>query len=312
MKQKILVTGGAGFIGGHVAAHWLNEGADVHIMDNLRTGHQSNVDRLPGVTFHRTSITDRDAVFDVMKGASYVFHMAAMISVPESVEKPHECVDINVTGLLNVLDAARAHGVEKVIHSSSAAVYGDNPVSPKTVSMRPMPKSPYGITKLDGEYYLQMYNESHGIGTASLRYFNVFGPGQDPDSQYAAAIPTFVRNALKHEPITVHGDGRQTRDFIFVKDVVAANVLAATTDSANGVYNIARGESISIREVLALVIQETESRSKIVSEPERPGDIRHSLASIDASINDLGFNPQFDIQEGLKQTIEYFAKLFKT
>lgn len=312
MKDKVVVTGGAGFIGGHVVASWIEAGADVHIIDNLRSGHQANVDRFPDVTFHKISVTDREAVFTAMAGARYVLHLAAMISVPESVENPQECLHINVNGLLNVLDAARHHRVEKVVHSSSAAVYGDNPESPKTVMMRPRPKSPYGITKLDGEYYLQMYNEAFGLGTASLRYFNVFGPDQDPGSQYAAAIPIFVSNALKNQPLTIHGDGLQTRDFVFVKDVAHANFLAASMPQATGVYNVARGESISIGEIAELVISQTDSRSKLKFAPERPGDIKHSLASIDQTRKDLGFEPRYNLIDGLKQTIDYFVRIFQT
>ena len=311
MGDKIVVTGGAGFIGGHIVQHWLEAGAKVHIVDNLRSGHQVNVDRFPSVEFHRSCITNRNAVFAAIEGARYVFHLAAMVSVPESMKKPHECVDINVTGLLNVLDAAREHGAEKVVYSSSAAVYGDNPVSPKTVSMRPIPKSPYGITKLDGEYYLQMYNQEYGLGTASLRYFNVFGPGQDPNSHYAAAIPIFVSKALKNEPLTVFGDGLQTRDFVFVKDVVLANVLAAKTPLAIGVYNVARGESITIKEMAELVIQQTESTSELIYAEERPGDIKHSLASIEETKDALSFDPNYELVEGLKQTVQYFMDLFK-
>ncbi|MEE2710693.1 MAG: NAD-dependent epimerase/dehydratase family protein [Gemmatimonadota bacterium] len=311
MSDKIVVTGGAGFIGGHIVQHWLEAGAKVHIVDNLRSGHQVNVDRFPSVEFHRSCITNRDAVFAAIEGARYVFHLAAMISVPESMEKLHECVDINVTGLLNVLDAAREHGAEKVVYSSSAAVYGDNPVLPKTVSMRPIPKSPYGITKLDGEYYLQMYNQEYGLGTASLRYFNVFGPGQDPNSHYAAAIPIFVSKALKNEPLTLFGDGMQTRDFVFVKDVAAANVLAARTPLATGVYNVARGESITIKKIAELVIQQTESTSELIYAEERPGDIKHSLASIEETKDAFSFDPKYELVEGLKQTVQYFMDLFK-
>lgn len=311
MSDKIVVTGGAGFIGGHIVQHWLEEGATVHIVDNLRSGHQVNADRFPSVEFHKCCITNRDAVFAAIEGARYVFHLAAMVSVPESIEKPNECVDINVTGLLNVLDAARKHCAEKVVYSSSAAVYGDNPVSPKNERMRPVPKSPYGITKLDGEYYLRMYNQEYGLGTASLRYFNVFGPGQDPNSQYAAAIPIFVSKALKNEPLTVFGDGMQTRDFVFVKDVALANVLAAKTPLATGVYNVARGEAITIKEIAELIILQTESASELIYAEERPGDIRHSLASIEETQNALSFEPKYGLVEGLKQTVHYFMDLFK-
>jgi UDP-glucose 4-epimerase len=307
---KVVITGGAGFIGSHIAEYWIGRGAEVHVIDNLRSGHLKNVALFPGIVFHRGSITDRDLVFSVLENASYVHHLAAMISVPESVDKPMECVEINVKGLINVLDAAREHNVRKVVHSSSAAVYGDNPESPKLTSMRPMPKSPYGITKLDGEYYLEMYRESFKLGAVSLRYFNVFGPRQDPQSQYAAAIPIFVSKALKNEPITIYGDGMQTRDFVFVKDVVNANVAAATKPEAHGVYNVANGSAITIKELAELIIRETSSQSRIVFEEERPGDIKHSLASIKDTVEGLGFKPGFNLMDGLKETISYFVHEF--
>jgi len=310
--MKIVVTGGAGFIGGHIAEYWLEQGADVHIIDNLRSGRRENLAIYPGAIFHEVSITNRKRVFEIMEDARYVHHLAAMISVPESMDKPLECVDINVNGLLNVLDAAKARGVEKVVHSSSAAVYGDNPVSPKTTSMRPGPKSPYGITKLDGEYYLQMYHESYGLGTASLRYFNVFGPRQDPNSAYAAAIPIFVKRALENRDLSIFGDGEQTRDFVFVKDVVQANVLAATTQNATAVYNVANGSAITIKELCELIIRTTGSSSKIVFTDERPGDIKHSLADISATKQALGFVPKYDLVKGLQQTIRYFMDVFQS
>ncbi|MDP4190728.1 MAG: NAD-dependent epimerase/dehydratase family protein [Bacteroidota bacterium] len=309
-KTKVVVTGGAGFIASHIVEYWISKGAEVHIIDNLRSGNISNIKLFPEVIFHEGSITDRKLVFSVMKDATYVHHLAAMISVPESIEKPLECVEINVVGLINVLDAAKASGVKKVVHSSSAAVYGDNPESPKLTTMRPMPKSPYGITKLDGEYYLEMYSENYGLGTISLRYFNVFGPRQDPKSQYAAAIPIFVSRALKNEPIIIYGDGDQTRDFIYVKDVVQANIQAATCKGISGVFNVANGKSITIRQLAELVISETSSKSQIVFEKERPGDIKHSLASIEDTIKKLDFHPSFDLITGLKQTIAYFVEHF--
>lgn len=309
--MKIVITGGAGFIGGHIAAYWLEQGADVHIIDNFRSGKRENLKKIPKAILHEGSITDRDFVFNVIKGADYVHHLAAMISVPESMDKPLECVDINVNGLINILDAAREYKVKKVVHSSSAAVYGDNPTSPKTTDMRPEPLSPYGITKLDGEYYLKMYNDAFSTPTVSLRYFNVFGPGQDPASQYAAAIPIFVKKALLDEDLTIFGDGEQTRDFVFVKDVVQANVLAAKQNEATKSYNVANGHAISITELCNLIIETTNSKSKIVYNPPRSGDIKHSLASIELSKKELGYVPKYDLKDGLKETITYFMEIFK-
>ncbi len=309
-KIKIIVTGGAGFIGSHIVEYWANQGAEVHIIDNLRSGYIKNIEGLQSVSFHQASITDRVAVFELLENATYIHHLAAMVSVPESIQNPLECIDINIKGLINILDAAVKHKVKKVVHSSSAAVYGDNPDSPKEITMRPMPKSPYGITKLDGEYYLNVYNENYGLQTTSLRYFNVFGPRQDPKSQYAAAIPIFVSKAIKNEPLIIYGDGNQTRDFVYVKDVVRANVLAVTNEEVNGVYNVGSGESITIHDIAKLIIQETQSQSKIIFEDERPGDIKHSLSSIRLTTKYLNYSSEYNLIDGLKNTVQYFKKLF--
>ena len=309
--MKIVVTGGAGFIGSHIVEHWHNHGAEVHVIDNLRSGFFSNIKPFKNVIFHKASITDHDSVFKILKNTDFVFHLAAFVSVPESIEKPEECNEININGLLNVLGACKEFGVRKIVFSSSAAIYGDNPKSPKTVDMKPAPKSPYGSTKLEGEDYLSMYNQKFGLGTVSLRYFNVFGPRQDPKSQYSAAIPIFVSKAIRHEPITIYGDGEQTRDFIFVKDVVSANVLAADNEKANGVFNVATGSAISINDIVRLVIDETKSKSKIIYEKERAGDIKHSLASVADTQKELNFVPEYHFEDGMRKTIKYFMKQMK-
>ena len=310
-RTKVVVTGGAGFIGSHIVEQWLSEDAEVHIIDNLRSGYLSNVEIFPSVIFHKGSITDRDLVFKVLQNADYVHHLAALVSVPESIEKPEECYEINVNGLINVLDASKEFGIKKIVLSSSAAIYGENPISPKTVDLEPDPKSPYGTTKFEGEEFLKLYNMNDGLGAISLRYFNVFGPRQDPKSQYAAAVPIFVQKALKNEEIKIYGDGTQTRDFIFVKDVVKANILGAKNESVNGVFNVATGSAISINDIAKLVIAETGSKSPIVYEKERPGDIKHSLASIEKTKAELHFNPEYDLLKGLKETINYFAAKLK-
>lgn len=307
--MKIVVTGGAGFIGSHIVEYWSNTNAEVHIIDNLRSGFEKNVADFKNIIFHKGSITDKEFVNKVLENTTYVFHLAALISVPESLEKPEECLDINVKGLLNVLNAAKHHKVKKVVHSSSAAIYGDDPRLPKDISMKPKPQTPYGITKLDGEYYLQMYFEQYGLPTTSLRYFNVFGPRQDPKSQYAAAIPIFVFKALKNEPIIIYGDGEQTRDFVYVKDVVNANVLAAQNENVIGVFNVANEKAITINELAKLIIKTTNSKSEIIYQPTRPGDIKHSLASIKETREALKFNPSHDLISSLEKTIEYFQKI---
>jgi len=309
-KVKVVITGGAGFIGSHIAEYWVSQGVEVHIIDNLRSGYLKNIEGLHSLNFHNVSITDREAIFELLENATYIHHLAAMVSVLESIQNPLECIDINTKGLINILDAAVEHKVRKIVHSSSAAVYGDNPDSPKEITMKPMPKSPYGITKLDGEHYLDVYRENFGLGTASLRYFNVFGPRQDPGSQYAAAIPIFVSKALKNEPIIIYGKGDQTRDFVFVKDVVKANYLAVTNPDVFGAFNVGGGKAISINDIARLIIKETKSNSKIVYEKERPGDIRHSLSSIEQTTEKLNYYPEYDLTEGLKITINYFINLY--
>lgn len=299
--MKVLITGGAGFIGSHIAAYF-HERDQVVIVDDLSTGHRRNIQRL-NVTHLQVSITDRERVFDAMRGVDVVFHLAAMVSVPLSMQRPTECVDVNVRGLLNVLDAARHHGVRKVVHSSSAAVYGDSDVVPKDEDMPPQPISPYGITKLDGEYYLNMYRREYGLPTVSLRYFNVFGPRQDPNSQYAAAVPIFITRALRGEDLVIYGDGKQTRDFVYVEDVVAANVLVAAEEAAVGTYNVGLGGSTTINELAATIVECVGSKSRIVHGPRRPGDVRHSTASV-KRLSGLGYVPRFSLADGLRPTIE--------
>ncbi len=282
--------------------------AEVRVLDNLRSGHRRNLDGFD-VEFIEGDICDRAAVRKAMAGVDYVFHLAAMISVPESMFKPIECAEINVTGMLIVLEEAAAAGVKKLCFSTSAAIYGDNPVMPKREEMFPEPKSPYAITKLDGEYYCGMFTRESKLQTACLRYFNVFGPRQDPKSAYAAAIPIFTSKAVGNEDITIFGDGEQTRDFIYVKDVVAANVYMATHEYT-GVYNVAYGGRISVNDLINKIKAETNSHSKLVYLPERPGDVKHSLAAID-KLNATGFKPSSDFDAGLAATIAYFKNLKK-
>jgi UDP-glucose 4-epimerase len=272
------------------------------VLDNLRSGHLENLAGLDH-TFVHGCVTDRALVDSIMPGTDYVFHLAAMISVPESMEKPIECNHINVTGLLNVLESAANHGVKKLVLASSAAVYGDNPIVPKTEDMIPEPKSPYAITKLAGEYYLEMFRREGRINTASLRFFNVFGPRQDPNSAYAAAVPIFAQKALSGEPITIFGDGLQTRDFIFVKDVTAALAHAASTENMHGTYNVGYGNSITINQLAQEIILLTGSTSKITHAPSRPGDVKHSRANIDRLTN-TGWKPSNTLTEALALTAQ--------
>ncbi len=304
--MRILITGGAGFIGSHIAEHFSNN-AQVRVLDNLRSGYKKNIEPF-GVEFIEGSVTDVQAVRKAVADVDYVFHLAAMISVPESMQKPQECVEINAQGTLNVLQESANAGVKKFILSSSAAIYGDNPVVPKLETMLPEPKSPYAVTKLDGEYYCKMFNDEGWLKTACLRYFNVFGPRQDPKSQYAAAIPIFIYKALKNETITVFGDGQQSRDFIYVKDVVAANAYLAQHPEYSGVYNAAYGNSITIEELARMIICATCSGSKIEYAPVRAGDVKHSKADI-SKLSKTGFTPGGNFAQGLEETIQYFRNI---
>ncbi|NOZ62343.1 MAG: SDR family oxidoreductase [Calditrichaeota bacterium] len=302
---KILVTGGAGFIGSHIVEHF-HETDEVIALDNLRSGYKRNIDSF-NVKFVQGSVTDARLVKKVTRGVDYIFHLAALVSVPESMSEPATTVSINVNGTLNLLEAARENGVKKIVLSTSAAIYGDNPVVPKVETMLPEPKSPYAITKLDGEYYFKMYHDEFGVPTVCLRYFNVFGPRQDPSSQYAAAVPIFIDRALREKDIIIYGDGEQTRDFVFVKDIVKANVAVAQNQEASGVYNVARGGRITINELAEKIIRLTGSRSSIKYAAERAGDVKHSQADI-SKLKSLGINPDFDLDEGLKATIEFFSR----
>ena len=255
--------------------------------------------------FIRGDVRDRAAVAKAVEGCDYVFHLAAMISVPESMFKMEECVDINVNGLLTVLEESAKAGVKKLCFSTSAAIYGDNPVVPKVETMIPEPKSPYAITKLDGEYYCNIFTQTGKLKTACLRYFNVFGPRQDPKSAYAAAVPIFTAKAIANEDITIFGDGEQTRDFIYVKDIVEANVFMAMHDFT-GVYNIAYGGRITINDLVKQIMEVTHSKSLVLHLEERPGDVKHSMAGIE-KLKSTGFRPKYDFAYGMEQTIRFFA-----
>ena len=305
--KRILITGGSGFIGSHIAEYF-NGKAEIRILDNLRSGYRRNLDGLD-VEFIEGDVRFRAAVARAVEGCDHVFHLAAMVSVPETRFKTEECVDINVNGLLVVLEESAKAGVEKLCFSSSAAIYGDNPVVPKVETMLPEPKSPYAITKLDGEFYCNLFTQNGKLKTACLRYFNVFGPRQDPKSAYAAAVPIFTAKAVAGEDITVFGDGEQTRDFIYVKDIVEANVFMAEHDFT-GVYNIAYGGSITINDLVARIVKVTNSRSRIVHLDERPGDVKHSMAAVDR-LRSTGFRPKHSFDAGMEETIRFFSSSAK-
>jgi UDP-glucose 4-epimerase len=301
--MKILVTGGAGFIGSHIVEHFQCNGA-VRVLDNLRSGFRQNLAGLEH-EFIEASILDRAAVRRAVQGVDYVFHLAATTSVPESLAKPAECEEININGTRVVLEEAAKAGVKKLVFSSTAAIYGDNPVVPKVESMSPEPKTPYAATKLEGERLCREFAESGGLPTVCLRYFNVFGPRQDPGSEYAAVVPVFLRRALNHAPITIYGDGEQTRDFIFVQAVAAANASFAALPSAQGVFNVASGARMTINDLAVTICDQTGSRSELRYVPERAGDVKHSMASI-KRLESIGFVPRGSLAEGLKATADFY------
>lgn len=302
-----MITGGAGFIGSNLS-HSLYEDNDVIVIDNLLTGHFENIsDIADKIRFVKDDLKNLEMLKQEFDSADYVFHQAALPSVQRSVEDPVTSNRNNIDGTLNVLVAARDCGVRKVVFASSSSVYGDTPTLPKREEMKPNPKSPYAITKLAGEYYSRVFSEIYGLKTVSLRYFNVFGPRQDPNSQYAAVIPLFITRILKKEPPIIYGDGTQTRDFTFVKDVVRANLLAAES-RAEGVFNIACGRQITLNDLADQIMKVVGIKMDKVYESPRTGDIKDSLADISSAREKLGYDPKFDLNSGLRETIKWFQK----
>jgi len=301
--MKYIITGGAGFIGSHIS-EMLAEDHEVVIIDNQSSGKTENVDHLP-VQFEMGTITDISFLKHIFKGADGVFHEAAITSVPRSVEKPLPTHDVNCTGTLNVLIAARDMGIKKVVFASSSAVYGDTPKLPKRETMLPCPSSPYGVSKLTGEHYCKVFSDLYGLQTVSLRYFNVFGPRQDPNSEYSAVIPKFITRILRNESPVIYGDGTQTRDFIYVKDVAMANIQAMNT-GASGIFNIAYNQQIDLNTLAAMIMDITGNNVPILYEPPKAGDIHNSFADISAARKYLHFNPQFTVKSGLEETITWY------
>ena len=307
--MKLVITGGAGFIGSNIAEELSKEkDNEIIIVDDLSTGKMANIRKFnqsTNINFVRGSITDLNLLKGVFKGVDYVFHQAAIPSVPRSIKDPIASNNANINGTLNVLVAAKDCGVKKVVYASSSSVYGDTPKLPKRERMTPNPLSPYAVTKLLGEYYCNVFNDIYGLKTVSLRYFNVYGPRQDPYSDYAAVIPKFINRVSENKPPVIYGDGKQTRDFTFVKDVVSANILAAKSD-AEGVYNIANGNRISINELANMIMALMEKNLTLIHDAPREGDVKHSLADISEAKKNLGYEPGYSLEEGLRRTVEWF------
>jgi len=307
---RFLVTGGAGFIGSHLVRALLEDGHEVVVLDDLSTGHRRNLDIAEGrISFVEGDIRDLSTVQRAVDGSEVVFHQAALPSVPRSVRDPAATNAVNVTGTLNALIAARDAGVRRLIYASSSSVYGGAPTLPKHESMKPEPRSPYAVSKLAAENYCTAFFRTYGLETVALRYFNVFGPRQDPHSQYSAVIPRFIATYLSGAPPTIYGDGGQTRDFTYVDNVVDANLRAAEAPGAAGkVFNVACGSQISINELARMLGEMLGTSVQPVHVPARDGDVRDSLASVESAEVTLGYRPLVEFEEGLRRAVAAFGR----
>lgn len=309
---KYLVTGGAGFIGSNIVEELLKRGETVRVLDNFSTGKRENLNFTinyppPNCEIIEGDIRDFENVNKAVDGIDIILHQAALPSVPRSIKDPITINEVNVGGTLNLLKAALEKGVKRFVYASSSSVYGDSPTLPKNEDMIPNPLSPYAVSKLAGEKYCQVFSKVYGLHTVSLRYFNVFGPRQDPDSQYAAVIPKFIKAMVKDERPTIYGDGEQSRDFTYVANVVQANMLAATAKCPPGlVINCACHEQATLNELINLINTFLDKIIKPIYENPRPGDIKHSFASIDKAKISIGYSPVIGFKEGLNKTISWF------
>ena len=310
MKEKnIVVTGGAGFIGSNLVKFLVNDN-HVIVIDDLSTGYIHNIQNLISskkITYINGSITNLELLQAAFKDVDYVFHQAAIPSVPRSIKDPLKSTTVNALGTLNVLVAARDNHVKKVIYASSSSVYGDTPTLPKQEDMIPNPLSPYAVSKLTAEYFCGVFTRIYGLQTIALRYFNVYGPWQDPTSEYAAVVPKFITSVLNGKSPVIYGDGQQTRDFTFVNDVISANVLAAESTST-GVFNIAGGKRISINELAGLIIKTCKKDVQSEYRDKRDGDILHSLADVTRAEKGFNFISRFSITDGIEETIKWYQQ----
>ena len=312
MPETYVVTGGAGFIGSHIAERLLKEGHSVRIVDNFSTGMRANIAHLAAqfpdaLAVHNVSITDRAALDPIFDGVDYVFHQAALASVPRSVDDPLTTHEANVTGTLNVLLASRDAKVKRVAYAASSSAYGEVTVEVQDDSLVPHPFSPYGVSKLAGEYYCRSFTEVYGLETVALRYFNVFGPRQDETSQYSAVIPKFIAAMLAGKQPTIYGDGEQSRDFTFVENVVHGNLLAIKApDVAGEMMNLATGGSVSLLELVDKINVVLGTSLQPVHDAPRAGDIKYSRADVTKAIELLDFAPVINFDTGLARTIEWF------
>ena len=308
-----LVTGGAGFIGSHIATRLVADGHSVRVYDNLSTGHLSNLDHIRNdIEFFEADLNDRDMLNLAVQGAEYVYHQAALASVPRSVARPLDTHHACVTGTIQLLDACRQLGVRRLIYAASSSAYGNQKTMPKHEEQRPQVLSPYAAAKLAGELYCQAFASAYELETVRIRYFNVFGPRQDPNSPYSAVIPLFVKALLDGDRPKIFGDGKQSRDFTFIENVVSANILAASAEGASGnVYNAACGGSIELLDLLEKICNLLDKPFDPEFTSPRVGDVKHSWADISAAQRDLGYQPIVSLDEGLRQTVDYYVDLYQ-
>jgi len=306
--KKALVTGGAGFIGSHLVDALVSSGCKVTVLDDLSTGRLSNLEHLKDkISFYKGDIRDREALDIAVKDCELIFHQAAMVSVPQTVENPVDSAMVNGVGTLSLLESARKSNVKRVVLASSSAVYGDDPQLPKVENILPKPLSPYAVQKLTGEYYARLYYDLYGLETCCLRYFNVYGPRQDPTSPYSGVISIFMSKAVSEKAPVIYGNGNQYRDFVFVNDVVKANLLAAIAEDASvEVFNIGTGEYVTIDRLLKMTCDLCSLNIKPEYKPPRPGDIVESVANIDQAKAVLGFKPEYSFEKGLKITFDWY------
>ena len=303
-----LITGGAGFIGSNLVHALVARGQKVRVLDNLATGRLDNLEPVrEAIEFVQGDIRSLETCRKTMQDVRFVLHQAALPSVPRSFEDPISSSAVNIHGTLNLLIAAREQRIERFVYASSSSVYGDTPTLPKVEAMTPDPRSPYAVSKLTGEHFCRVFARAYGLPTVCLRYFNVYGPRQDPTSTYAAVIPRFITHCLQGTAATIFGDGTQSRDFTFVEDCVAANLLACEAQMSGGeVCNIGSGSRSSIAELYAMLRRITRSVALPQFEPPRPGDVKHSLADITRAKTLLGYSPRYDLESGLARTVEWF------
>ena len=313
--NSVMITGGAGFIGSNLVEYLINTAERIIIVDNLSTGRLENIKELiqnDHVQFEAIDITNYEKLKNLFKEFSlqFIFHQAALPSVQRSFQNPIATNKANIEGTMNIFELSHKYNVEKVVYASSSSVYGDTEVLPKTESMKPNPLSPYAVSKIATEYYGKVFNNNEMVRTTGLRYFNIFGPNQNPDSQYSAVIPIFTKAALNNEPLVINGDGEQTRDFTYIENACIANILSAVSKKSDGyVLNVGCGQRITINHLAEKIIEITNSKSEIQHIEPRIGDVRHSLADIDLCQKLIGYSPSVSLEEGLENTINYYIKI---